>query len=269
MRPFDYSGRTALVTGASSGIGSAFVPALAARGMNVVLIARSSDRLRALADEVTNRHKTRAEVISADLARPESIESIRQEIDRRGLSVDLLVNNAGFATYGHFEKIDAARDRDQVVVNVASLVGLTHAFVPPMLDRGAGGVINVASTAAFQPIPFMAVYAASKAFVASFSFALAAEYRGRNIRVLVLCPGPTDTNFFATSQAQQAAVGRLRGVDQVVATGLKAFDRGRDLAVDGFGNTLAGLFARKLPPSFTARMAGRVTRPRDALTPKS
>lgn len=263
-RPFACAGRTALVTGASSGIGTAFVHALASRGMNVILVARSGDRLRAIAGEAAAARGIQAEAIVADLADPASAEMVRLEVERRGLKVDLLVNNAGFATHGRFEEISASRDRDQIAVNVVAMVGLAHAFLPAMLERGEGGIINIASTAAFQPIPFMAVYAASKAFVVSFSIALAAECRGRNIRVLALCPGPTETNFFEASQAQQAAVGRLRRAEQVVATGLKAFDRGRDLAVDGFGNALAGFMARKLPPTFTAKMAGRVTRPRAA-----
>jgi short-subunit dehydrogenase len=173
-----------------------------------------------------------------------------------------LVNNAGFATHGHFETIPADREHDEIMVNVAAVVGLTHAFVPGMLDRGGGAVINVASTAAFQPIPFMAVYAATKAFLVSFSRALAEEFRGRDLRVVALCPGPTETNFFEVAQAREAAVGRLRTAEQVVATGLRALERGRSFVVDGAVNALSGFFARMLPGSFTARMAARVVRPR-------
>jgi short-subunit dehydrogenase len=259
---FEYRGRTALVTGASSGIGTAFVHALAAKGMNIVLVARSADRLRQIADEMSAVHGVRVEVIVADLSEAPAVEEVRLEVERRGLAVDLLVNNAGFATYGHFENIPTKRDHDEVTVNVAAVVGLTHAFVPGMLARGGGAVINVASTAAFQPIPFMAVYAASKAFLVSFSYALAEEFRDRNIRILVLCPGPTETNFFEAAAAKEAAVGRLRTADQVVATGLRALEKGRKFVVDGPGNAFTGFMARMLPASFTAKMAGRVTRPR-------
>jgi short-subunit dehydrogenase len=259
---FAYRGRTALVTGASSGIGAAFVRALAARGMNIILVARSEDSMRTIADQAKSKHDVRCEVLVADLSEASAPENIRSEVERRGLPVDLLINNAGFATYGQFEQTSAKRDHDQVAVNVASVVGLTHMFVPAMLDRGGGAVVNVASTAAFQPIPYLAVYAASKAFLVSFSRALAVEYRERNIQVLALCPGPTDTNFFAASNAQQAAVGRLRSDDQVVATGLRALDRRRTFAVDGRVNAVSGFMARMLPTSFTARMAARVTRPR-------
>lgn len=259
---FEYRGRTALVTGASSGIGTAFVHALATRGMNVVLVARSADRLRQIADEIAAKHGVRAEVVGADLSVASAAEAVRLDVEQRGLAVDLLVNNAGFATHGHFDKISAQRDHDEIMVNIAAVVGLTHAFVPGMLTRGGGAVINVASTAAFQPLPFMAVYAASKSFLVSFSYALAEEFRDRNIRVLALCPGPTATNFFEAAAAKEAAVGRLRSADQVVATGLRALEKGRTFVVDGTGNAVTGFLARMLPASFTAKMAGRVTRPR-------
>jgi short-subunit dehydrogenase len=259
---FEYRGRTALVTGASSGIGTAFVHALAAKGMNVILVARSADRLCQLADETSAKHGVRAEVIVADLSEGTAAESVRAEVERRGLAVDLLINNAGFGTHGRFEEIPAKREHDEVVVNVAAVVGFTHAFVPGMLSRGGGAVINVASTAAFQPLPFMAVYAATKAFLMSFSYALAEEYRDRNIRILALCPGPTETKFFDVVGSKEAAVGRLRSADQVVATGLRALEKGRTRAVDGFSNALSGFFARILPSGFTAKMAGKITRPR-------
>ncbi len=227
--------------------------------MNVILAARSIDRLVPLAGQVSSRYQVRCEAVAADLSEAQAADALRHEVERRGLVVDLLVNNAGFATHGRFEDIPASRDHDEVMVNIAAVVGLTHAFVPEMLGRGGGGVINVASTAAFQPIPFMAVYAATKAFVVSFSLALAEEYRG--LRVVALCPGPTATNFFEVANARQAAVGRLRTPEQVVATGLRALDRGRTSAVDGTLNAISGFMARKLPASFTARMAGRVVRP--------
>ena len=257
---FEYRGRTALVTGASSGIGTAFVQALAARGMNVILVARSADRLRQIAAETAAKHDIRVEVIVADLSEAAAVVAVRSEVEQRGLAVDLLVNNAGFGTLGHFENISPKREHDEIMVNVAAVVGLTHAFVPGMLTRGGGAVINVASTAAFQPLPFMAVYGATKAFLVSFSYALAEEYRDRNIRIVALCPGPTDTKFF--EMAKEAAVGRLRTADQVVATGLRALEKGRTFAVDGMGNRVTGFLARMLPASFTAKMAGRVIRPR-------
>jgi short-subunit dehydrogenase len=261
---FDYRGRTALVTGASSGIGTAYVHALAAKGMSVILLARSSDRLNQVAAEITSKYGVRADILCADLSEPTAAESVRAQVEERNWTVDLLVNNAGFATHGYFEGIPAKRDQDQVAVNVGAVVGLCHAFLPGMLTRGGGGIINVASTAAFQPLPYMAVYAATKAFVVSFSQALAEEYRARNIRVLAICPGPTATNFFEVAGSKEIAVGKMRTAQQVVDTSLRAFEKGRAVAVDGTVNALNGFFASMLPGGFTARMASRFTRPRVA-----
>jgi uncharacterized protein len=185
---FTYQGKTALITGASSGIGRAFAHALARRGMSVVLVARSEERLRALATELSQRYSVRAEVIPADLSQEDAIRQIQLEVQQRGLVIDLLVNNAGFATNGYFETLSPERDHDQVMVDVTSGVDLTHAFVPALLERSSGAaIINVASTAGFQPLPYMAVYGASKAFVLSFSQALAEEYRMHGLRVLARC----------------------------------------------------------------------------------
>jgi short-subunit dehydrogenase len=249
-------GSTALVTGASSGIGSAFAGALAARGLDVVLVARSGARLEELAGRLAAAHGVRAEVVVADLGRPDAVEQVRAEVERRGLTIDVLVNNAGFATRGPFEALDPARDHEEVAVNVSAVVDLAHAFLPGMVARGRGTMVNVASTGAFQPVPWMAVYGASKAFVLSFSEALAEEYRGRGVRVLALCPGATETGFFDVV-GRDTAVGDLRTPEQVVATALRALERGRPVAVDGFRNTLVAQVPRLLPRALTARIAAR------------
>ncbi|MBV9690639.1 MAG: SDR family NAD(P)-dependent oxidoreductase [Ktedonobacteraceae bacterium] len=158
---FTYQGRTALVTGASSGIGEAFARALAGRGMNVVLVARSEEKLRALAAELSGQYCVRAEVMAADLGQEQAVQLIEQEVERRGLTIDLLVNNAGFGTYGLFETLSPEREHQEVMVNIAATVALTHAFVPSMTARGQGAVINLSSVAGFQPLPYMAVYGAS------------------------------------------------------------------------------------------------------------
>ena len=262
---FEYRGRTALITGASYGIGAGFVDALAARGMNVILVARSAELMNKLAQDTATKHKVRTEVIVADLSKEGAVEAVKADVERLGLPVDLLINNAGFATHGYFESLPAQRERDEITVNITALVGMTHAFVPGMLKRGGGAVINVASNAAFQPIPYMAVYAATKAFVVSFSRALSVEFAGRNVQVQALCPGPTATKFFEVADAKEAAVGGLRTVDQVIATGLRALDRNRPLAVDGLLNRISGVFAPMLPAAMTARIAAKVVRPnRDA-----
>ena len=216
---FTYKGKTVLITGASSGLGLTFAHALAERSMNVILVARSEERLRALAKEISERYNVHAEVIVADLSQARESERIQQVVEQRHLAVDMLINNAGFATHGFFETLDSERDHEEIMVDVASVVALTRAFLPSMVARGEGAVINVASTAAFQPVPYMAVYGASKAFVLSFSQALSEEYSKRGIRFLALCPGATETNFFQVA-GEGAAFGRKRTSEQVIATAL-------------------------------------------------
>ena len=195
----------ALITGASAGIGLEFALRLAERGYDLILVARRRDRLLELAAQVRSGHgEVRAEVIAADLSGAASAATVAAEVARLGMHVDLLVNNAGFGTHGYFETLSTEREHEEIALNVATLVGLTHAFLPAMLARGRGGVINVASTAAFQAVPYMAVYGATKAFVRSFSEALYEEVRGRGVRVLALCPGPTATEFFDTAVARAA-----------------------------------------------------------------
>ncbi len=259
---FNYTGKTALITGASSGIGRAFALALAERSMSVVLVARSSERLHALAEEVSRRYEMRAEVIVADLSQEQAALHIQQEVQQRGLAIDLLVNNAGFGANGYFEKLSAERDHQQVIVDVAAVVDLTHAFIASLLERSGGAaIINVASTAGFQPVPYMAVYGASKAFVLSFSQALAEEYRTRGLRVLALCPGATETDFFNIA-GESASVGRRRTSEQVVASGLKALEQGRAVVVDGRLNAFTAQLARLAPRRLVTRVAGYTVRPK-------
>ncbi len=258
---FQYQGKTALITGASAGIGAEFARALAARGVNVILVARSEGRLRALADDLTRDHGVRAEVVAADLTRVGAAEELRAAVDARGLAVDLLVNNAAFGTHGPFEALAPARDHDEVILNVAAVVDLTHLFLPAMLARGDGAVVNVASLAAFFPAPYMAVYGATKAFVLSFSEALWAECRGRGVRVLALCPGATATEFFDVMGTDGGVRGPKRAPARVVETGLRALDRGRSYAVDGRANYLTAQAPRVMPRGLVARLMERMTRP--------
>src|SRR5437660_4891094 len=225
---------TALVTGASSGIGEAFARALAGRGDDLVLVARSADRLEALAAELRARHGVRAEVIAADLADPAAPDAIAAELAARGLAVDTLINNAGFGTHGEFAAQDAKRERDEVIVNAYAPLALTHALLPGMLARKHGEIVNVASTAAFQPVPYMATYGATKAFLLSFSEALAEEVRAHGVRVVALCPGQTDTAFF--TEIGEARVGRARRPEQLVASALRALRPGRPGARDRLAN---------------------------------
>jgi short-subunit dehydrogenase len=257
---FTYQGKTALITGASSGIGEAFARELAQRGMHLIMVARSTDRLQALATELTSTYAIRAEVLSFDLGIEHVAQRIQQEIVQRGLVIDMLINNAGFGLSGRFEDLAPERDHQQMMVNITALVDLTHAFIPQLLAR-KGAIINIASTAAYQPLPYMAVYGASKAFVLSFSVALSEEYRNRGLRVLVLCPGATETNFFAGVGENAIAMGAKRVPAQVVATGLRALERGQSVVLDGTQNAILAELSKRLPFWLSARIAGQITRP--------
>ena len=187
---------TTLITGASSGIGESFARQLAARGRNVLLVARSEDKLATLCNELGRDNKISAQYIALDLTGPDAAAHLFEETERRGLSVETLINNAGYGSVGDFTNQDLERELRMIDLNIKALVALMHRFLAPMRERKRGAVINVASTAGFQPVPFMATYAATKAFVLSFSEALWEENRPLGIKVMALCPGVTETNFF-------------------------------------------------------------------------
>ncbi|WP_328393532.1 SDR family NAD(P)-dependent oxidoreductase [Nocardia sp. NBC_00416] len=252
---------TALVTGASSGLGAEFAAQLAARGHDLILVARSEERLTAVAQRLAAEHGIGAHVLVQDLAEPDAARRITERLTHDGLQVDLLVNNAGFGTCGRFEDIASDRDHDQLMVNVVALVDLTHALIPGMLARGTGAVVNVASTAGFQPAPYFAVYSAAKGFVLNFGLALREEYRRRGIRVLTVCPGPVDTPFFDTIGTREAAVnGSMSTPEPVVRTALRALDRDRGYVTPGLGNAVAAHLTPRRPRTVVATIAERVTR---------
>lgn len=248
--------RTALITGASSGIGEAYAKALAARGLDLILVARSEDKLRSLAKQLAEVHSRRVEVVAADLTHAGSGARLAAAAQALGMPVDLLVNNAGFGTVGAFIKQDAAREHDEIALNCAAVVDLCHAFIPGMVERGAGGVINVASMAAFQPLPYMTVYAATKAFVLSFSEALRVEVRGKGVTVLAVCPGPVDTPFFeATGNAglrKTVPRGTMVTAEDVVRASCEAYAAGKAVVVPGFTSKVLAMGSRLLPRSLLA-----------------
>ncbi len=258
----DYKGKTALITGASGGIGEEFARALAKRGTNLVLVARSEEKLRRLAVELAPAHGITVEVIAADLADADAVRALPETVRERGARIDMLVNNAGFGTHGAFIGNDAAREHDEVMLNVAAVVDLTHAFLPAMVERGDGAIVNVASVAGFQPLPYMAVYGATKAFVLSFSQALWGEYRAKGVRVLALCPGATKTDFFDAVGTSDAQVGPMMSVQSVVATAMKALEKDTGYVVAGWANTALAQSGRLMPLSAITRVAERLMRPR-------
>ena len=258
-------GRTALVTGASSGIGEAIARRLAKDGANLVLVARSEGKLQALAEALSKDHGIRAAVVVADLIKPDSGAIVRRATDAQGINVEVLVNNAGFGTYGPFEKIEPGREQDEIALNVAALVDMTHAFLPPMLSRGQGAILNVASTAAFQPGPYMAVYAATKAFALSFSEALWAECRDRGVHVVALCPGAVETPFFAAlgdDRARQApALSRMTRAEDVAEEAIRALYGHRPTRIVGLRNWFMAQSVRFVPRGDVAKIGARMLRP--------
>jgi len=251
---------TSLITGASSGIGEAFARRLAALGRNVFLVARSEDKLVTLCNELGRENRVRAQYFVLDLSQPDAGERLFAETEKRGLEIDLLVNNAGFGSMGDFVKLDQARELNMIDLNVKALVDLTYRFLPPMRQRKRGAIINVASTAGFQPVPFMATYAATKAFVLSFSEAIWEENRPYGIEVLALCPGVTETNFFEAAHGHRPPARAAQTADEVVGTALKALGRGKGHVVSGLSNLVMVEVERLVPRSVVVRVAGRMMR---------
>jgi len=251
---------TTLITGASSGIGEAFARKLAARGHNLLLVARTEEKLVMLCNEVGRSHNIRAEYFAADLSRPATPRRLFEETGKRELEIDLLINNAGFGSMGDFAKLDLDRELNMMDLNIRSLVELTHRFLQPMRERKSGAVMNVASTAGFQPVPFMATYAATKAFVLSFSEALWEENRPFGIKVMALCPGVTETNFFAASSMQRPPARTSQTPEEVVDVGLRALARGKSSVISGWANRLMMEAERGVPRKLVLRVAGAVMR---------
>lgn len=246
----------ALVTGASSGIGLELARVAAARGFDLVLVARTESALRRLAEELERDHGAAAQVVPADLSDPGGPASVAEAVAGLGLEVEVLVNNAGYGLYGDFVDTDLAVERDMVAVNVTAPTDLAKRFAGPMVERGHGRILNVASTAAFQPGPRMAVYYATKAYVLSFSIALAVELDGTGVTVTCLAPGPVRTPF---RERARVSASRLfsgeRGMEaaDVARAGWRGLERGRRLVVPGVWNRVGATVARLVPLSVAAR----------------
>lgn len=258
-----YADRWALVTGASSGIGAEFARLLAARGMHLVLAARREEPMRELAAELFTRHGTRTEIIVVDLSEPSDVARLADEIDRHGIEIELLVNNAGFGIVGDIPGTSREAILDLVSVNVAALTNLTYRFLPRMVERKHGGIINVASVAGFQPVAYMSAYAASKAYVLHFSEALWAEARDAGVTVVALCPGVTRTSFFENA----GVPGWLKkstalDPEQVVRAGLRALEKKRNYVVPGWKNYILSLLVRLAPRRTCALESRKYFRPR-------
>jgi hypothetical protein len=253
---------TALITGASAGIGATFAQELASRQTDLVLVARSEDKLQQLAAQLKAQYQIQVHVFAYDLTAPDATAKLYNAAVEKGLTIDLLINNAGFGDYGDFAERDGDRQVKMVQLNILALVDLTHKFLPGMRQRRSGSIINLASTAAFQPIPYFAVYAASKAFVLSFSEALWTENRKYGVRILAVCPGPTETKFFKDADFpttfSETIAKNYTSPQQVVREALQALEKNRSSIIPGFANKLSANAYRFLPRQAVVSLVGRI-----------
>ena len=259
-----WKGKWALVTGASAGIGAALAQQLAAGGANLILTARRVDRLQELARELSAKHGIQCEVFAADLTRPEAPAAIHAFTEGKRLEIELLVNNAGFGAFGYTHEIDESVLLDMVQVNCAAVVRLTRIYLPRMVERRSGDILIVASTAAFQPVPFISAYAATKAFDLLFAEGLAEEVRGLGVRVCALCPGSTSTEFQQVAHQPDRAFRFAETPDKVARVGLEALAQGKSSAISGGRNRWMVFGERFAPRAFVAKMAAKVMGPESA-----
>jgi short-subunit dehydrogenase len=253
---------TTLITGASTGIGAAFARKLAARGRNVLLVARSEDKLIALCNELGRLTSIRAQYLALDLQQPDAAAQLLEETKKRELEIDMLINNAGFGSMGDFAKLDLDRELEMIQLNIRAVVDVTHRFLGPMRERKRGTIINVASTAGFQGVPYMATYAATKAFVLSFSEALAEENRLHGIHVMALCPGVTETNFFEASKIDRPPMRTIQTAEEVVDAALRGLARQKTVLISGWTNWFTIEAERFVPRSMVTKVAGKALRSR-------
>lgn len=251
----------ALVTGASAGLGAAFAERLTQSGYDVVLVARDRQRLETLAEKLQSSDGVQAEVLAADLTDPTELHLVERAVAAGGL--DLLINNAGFGTYGRFAQLDTDREEEEVRLNIIALMRLTRAALPGMIKAGRGGIINVSSMAGFQAGPFNATYCATKAFVTSFTESIYEELRGSGVRIQALCPGFTRTEFQQRAGIDAARVPNLAWMeaDAVVDAALAALNAGDVICVPGLTNRVVSTLTGVLPRSLSRRVVGYLVKP--------
>jgi short-subunit dehydrogenase len=264
MSSYVYQQKTALVTGASSGIGEAFATFLAQRCENVILVARPSERLQEVAIRLCKQANANIHVLPADLTKPGAVEALRAECESRGWHVDIVVNNAGLGSFGRFDELSADTDAGMIRLNVLAVCDIAHAFLPGMLSRRDGVLINTASSAALIPTPWFAVYGATKAFVLSLSESLWALYRSHGVRVCAVCPGPVDTGFFDKTQSNINTVKvfqRRITVESVVESAMRSVDEGHSVALCDWPTRIQHFLIRFSPRSVVARVSEKMMRP--------
>jgi uncharacterized protein len=256
----EWRGKWALITGASAGIGVALARELAAGGANLVMTARRKDRLDELARELETKFKIKTEVFTADLAQPNAAETIFAFTERRGLRIDLLVNNAGFGAYGELHTVEPARLLDMVQVNCGAVVHLTRLYLPQMVECRSGDILILASTASFQAVPYISTYAATKAFDLLFAEGLAEEMKPYGVRVCALCPGSTESEF-AVVAGQEKFRRKAETAEKVARVGLQALAAGKSYVISGLGNYLGTFGERLVPRRMVTRVAAGMFKP--------
>jgi len=251
-----------LITGASGGIGEEFARQYATKKRDLILVARSQDKLHALAQELSSRYGIKVEILVKDLASLGSPDEIFESCQNSGWQVDLLINNAGLGMFGAFAKQDEKNLEQMLILNMVSLSKLSRLFLPSMIRRRTGGIINVSSTAAFQPIPTFAEYAASKSFVLSLSEALHEEVRSQGVKVMALCPGPTETGFFERAESASGVKGQVKvgmqQADEVVSLAIARFERGERVTIPGLINKVGAYSAQLAPKSLVLKIAEKM-----------
>ncbi|MGA8220786.1 MAG: SDR family oxidoreductase [Candidatus Acidiferrales bacterium] len=259
-----WTGKWALITGASAGIGLALAEQLAAGGTHLVLTARRTDRLQKLAADLAGKHQVQVEVFSADLTRPEAPLDIQAFTTNKKIEVELLINNAGFGAFGFAHEIPAEKMLEMIQVNCSAVVHLTRLYLPAMVERRHGDVLIVASVAGFQALPFNSAYAATKAFDLLFAEGIAEEVRPFGVRVCALCPGTTTTEFQQVAQQPARIFKSAETAEKVARVGLDALARGKSYVISGAMNRLMMESERLSPRSLVVKMAGRMMRPDDS-----
>ncbi|RMH33257.1 MAG: SDR family oxidoreductase [Acidobacteria bacterium] len=255
--------KATLITGASSGIGEAFARRLAKEKHNLVLVARSEEKLKELCIELASKNDIVAEPIALDLSEEGADEKVFGITEHKGFEINWLINNAGFGSMGYFAELDLEREIQMINLNIKALVALTHRYLGKMKERGEGVVINVSSAASFQPLPFMATYAATKAFVTSFTEAIAEEYRPFGITIQALCPGPTKTNFFKAANTERImTIKKMQTPEEVVETALRAVRKKKMLVISGLSNKIGAFFGQITPDWIVTRAVASVLRAR-------
>jgi uncharacterized protein len=259
-----WEGKWALITGASAGIGWALAEELAAGGAHLVLTARRDDRLQKLATELAAQHKVQVEVLTADLIRPEAPEEIHAFTTRKAIEIELLVNNAGFGAFGYAHEIPAETVLEMIQVNCSAVAHLTRIYLPAMVERRHGDILIVASTAAYQPVPFNSAYAATKAFDLIFAEGIAEEVRPFGVRVCALCPGPTSTEFAEVAKQPARLFRVAETAEKVARVGLAALAKGKSRVISGAMNRLMMESQRVAPRRLVVKMAAKMMHPSDS-----